>query len=76
MVRFYLIAMMIPFFWGNIFLSFNGSSSAEANDGPIMHIDKMTHTFPTVFEGRTLSHTFLVFNKGKANLNIKKITHS
>ena len=49
---------------------------AQSGDGPIIHMDQTAHTFPPVFEGEKLSHTFTVFNKGDTNLNIKRITSS
>jgi len=48
---------------------------ARAEDGPIIHIDPITHTFPPVFEGETVSHDFKVENKGSADLEIKDVTH-
>ena len=48
---------------------------ARAEDGPIIHIDPITHTFPAVFEGEILSHDFKVLNKGSADLEIKDVTH-
>ncbi|MBL6968290.1 MAG: DUF1573 domain-containing protein [Proteobacteria bacterium] len=44
--------------------------------GPIIYFDKTTHTFPPVFEGEVLSHTFTVSNRGTVNLDLKKVTHS
>ena len=43
---------------------------------PIIHFDKTTHTFPHLFAGEELSHTFTLFNRGTANLDVKKVTHS
>lgn len=54
----------------------NGSLSAQAENAPVIRVDKTTHTFQPVFEGEELSHTFTVFNKGTAVLHIKKVTHS
>ncbi|MFH1479839.1 MAG: hypothetical protein ABIG67_01090 [Pseudomonadota bacterium] len=54
----------------------NQCYSAETENGPIIHIDQTEHTFPIAIEGETLSHTFTVTNKGKADLNIEKVTHS
>lgn len=67
--------------WGLIFLAvlsfgWNGSLSAQTENVAILHVDKTTHTFPPVFEGEELSHTFTIFNKGTAALHIKKVTHS
>jgi hypothetical protein len=47
---------------------------AIAENAPVIHIDPITHTFPTVFEGETLSHDFIVMNKGSADLVIKDVT--
>jgi hypothetical protein len=59
-----------------LFFCWNGSLSAQTRNAPIIHVDKTTHTFQSVFEGEELSHTFTVFNKGTAALHIKKVTHS
>ena len=54
-----------------------GQAYSEQPEGrPIIHMDQTVHTFPTAFEGEELSHTFAVFNKGTAQLNIEKVTHS
>jgi hypothetical protein len=61
-----------------ILLIFNYSGQihvAMAEDGPIIHIDPISHTFPDVFEGEALSHDFVVVNKGSADLVIKDVTH-
>ena len=50
--------------------------SKKNGTGPIIYFDKTSHTFPPVFEGDELSHTFTVFNRGTADLDIKKVTHS
>ena len=42
----------------------------------MIHFEGTTHTFTPVFEGEELSHTFTVFNRGTANLDIKMVTHS
>jgi hypothetical protein len=49
---------------------------AQSGNSPIIHIPETNHTFPTVFEGEKLNHTFRVFNKGTADLNIKRVTPS
>jgi hypothetical protein len=49
---------------------------AQSGDVPIIHVGESNHVFPTVFEGENLSHTFTIFNKGTANLNIKSVTPS
>jgi hypothetical protein len=48
---------------------------AKTENGPIIQIDPITHTFPAVFESEILSHDFKVLNKGSANLEIKDVTH-
>ena len=52
------------------------SITGKKGAGPIIYIDKTTHTFPPLFEGEELSHTFTLFNRGTANLDVKKVTHS
>ena len=67
-----IFAMFILF---ALFFGYSEPSSAK-EDGPIIHIEQIRHTFPTVFEGENLSHTFTLSNRGRANLEIKKVTHS
>ena len=50
--------------------------SEETEKSPIIHIDQNEYTFPIALVGETLSHTFTVSNQGKADLNIKEVTHS
>ena len=50
--------------------------SAEGVKAPLIHVDKDSHIFPTVFEGKELTHTFTISNRGTADLEIKKVTHS
>ena len=52
------------------------ADSVGAQGNPIIFLNETSHAFPTVFEGEKLSHTFTIFNKGKADLNIKKVTHT
>ncbi len=59
-----------------LFFCWSGPLSAQTENAPIIHVDKTTHTFPPVFEGEELSHTFTVSNKGTIDLHIKKVTHS
>jgi hypothetical protein len=58
------------------FFCWSGPISAQTKDAPIIHVDKTTHTFPPVYEGEELSHTFTVFNKGTIDLHIKRVTHA
>lgn len=51
-------------------------TAAQPTEVPIIRIDEPNHTFPTVFEGEELSHTFAVSNIGTTNLNIKSVTPS
>jgi len=48
----------------------------QAQDQPIISLDQTAHSFPAVFEGEILSHTFTILNKGTAVLNIEKVTHT
>jgi len=48
----------------------------KRGEGPIIYFDETTHTFPPLFEGEKLSHTFTLFNRGTADLDLKKVTHS
>ena len=57
------------------FLSYTASHSAR-EEGPAIHIEHTVHTFPTVFEGEELAHTFTLYNRGTANLHIRRVTHS
>ncbi|MCP4669018.1 MAG: DUF1573 domain-containing protein [Deltaproteobacteria bacterium] len=50
--------------------------SADGEKAPMIHVDQNSHTFPTVYEGKELSHTFTLSNRGSADLEIKKVTHS
>jgi len=52
------------------------SYSDQGGDGPIIHIEQTTHTFPPAFEGEVLSHNFTVINRGTADLHIENVTHS
>jgi hypothetical protein len=58
-----------------LFFYLNGPLSVQSENAPIIHVDKTTHIFRPVFEGEELSHAFTVFNKGRAELHIKKVTH-
>ncbi len=65
-----LFCVLLVSLWG-------GQAYSDQPEGrPIIHMDQTVHTFPTAFEGEELSHTFAVFNKGTAHLNIEKVTHS
>ncbi|MBW1784127.1 MAG: hypothetical protein JRL30_25730 [Deltaproteobacteria bacterium] len=57
------------------FLSSSVSYSAK-EAGPVIHIDEIAHTFPTVFEGENLSHTFTLYNQGTEDLHIRSVRHS
>jgi len=69
-----LICAMVILF-ALFFLRYGEPSSAQEN-GPIIHIEQIRYTFPAVFEGERLTHTFTILNRGTANLEIEKVTHS
>jgi hypothetical protein len=48
----------------------------ETGPQPFIHVPCVAQTFPPVYEGEPLSHSFMVLNKGSADLKIKRITHS
>ena len=50
--------------------------AAQSGQTPVIHLDHTTHTFPTVFEGEQLSHSFKLINKGSADLEILDVTHT
>jgi hypothetical protein len=50
--------------------------AAQSEHTPVIHLDQTTHTFPTVFEGEDLSHSFKLINRGTADLEILKVTHT
>jgi hypothetical protein len=66
LVRIFIIDMI---FWASMIIQ------VWAAEGPVIHIDPITHAFPAVFEGETLSHGFIVSNRGSAELEIKDVTH-
>ena len=57
------------------FVSYTASYSAR-EEGPAIHIEQTEHTFPTIFEGEELAHTFTFYNRGTADLHIRRVTHS
>jgi hypothetical protein len=59
-----------------IVLSASRLLAAQAEHTPVIHLDQTTHTFPTVFEGEKLSHSFKLSNRGTADLEILKVTHT
>ena len=50
--------------------------AAQSEHTPVIHLDQTTHTFPTVFEGEQLSHSFTLINRGTAHLEILDVTHT
>jgi len=48
----------------------------QSGHRPEIHFDQTTHTFPTVFEGEQLSHSFELTNKGSADLEIWDVTNT
>ena len=65
-----LFFLMLILYW------MDQSLSAETESAPIIHVEKSIHTFPPVFEGEELSHSFTVSNKGGTDLHIKRVTHA
>jgi hypothetical protein len=51
-------------------------SADQSEQTPVIHLDQTTHTFPASFEGEHLSHSFKVFNKGTADLEILDVTRT
>jgi hypothetical protein len=51
-------------------------SADPSENMPVIHLDQTTHTFPASFEGEHLSHSFKVFNKGTADLEILDVTRT
>jgi hypothetical protein len=58
-----------------VLFAINSTLLAGGPNGPIIHIDPITYTFPTAFEGQTVSHDFVVANRGSIDLEIKDVTH-
>jgi hypothetical protein len=71
----FLKAAIGVFFILTVILLAISVGSIQAQDRPVIHIDPITHRFPPVFEGETLSHDFTVSNRGSADLEIKEVTH-
>ena len=50
------------------------SQAAEGKKAvPVIEVEDPTHDFHQVTEGETIKHDFLVFNRGKAPLEIKSV---
>jgi len=58
------------------FLQGSASCLGSSEYGPGIHFKDFSYSFPPVFEGTELTHTFVVSNRGTAPLNIKKVTHA
>ncbi|MBW2094101.1 MAG: hypothetical protein JRI80_04360 [Deltaproteobacteria bacterium] len=63
-------------FLGMLLFLLGSGPFAGAAEGPLIRMDQTMYTFPLVFEGEKLSHTFTVFNRGDALLHIKKVRPS
>ena len=50
--------------------------AGQSENTPIIHPDQSEHTFPTVFEGEQLSHSFKFSNVGTVDLEILDVTHT
>ena len=51
-------------------------SADQSDQTPVIHLENTTHMFPTSFEGEKLSHSFKLFNKGTADLEILDVTQT
>lgn len=72
-----ILRISLSFFLSMVALACVSQPLSKKNgNSPMIHFEGTTHTFTPVFEGEELSHTFTVFNRGTANLDIKKVTHS
>ena len=71
-----ILKTLVSLFLLFIFFLSGGELSSAEEDGLVIHFNETTYTFPTVFEGEKLTHTFTVFNKGKSELQIKKVRPS
>jgi hypothetical protein len=60
------------FLWVFLFLLGSGPLAGAA-EGPLIRMDETIYTFPPVFEGEKVSHTFTVFNRGDGVLHIRKV---
>jgi hypothetical protein len=50
--------------------------AGQSENTPVIELDQTTYTFPTVFEGELLSHSFKLTNRGTADLEILNVTHT
>ena len=48
-------------------------AAEEKKATPVIEVEKPLHDFQQVTEGETIKHDFLVFNRGKAPLEIKSV---
>jgi hypothetical protein len=72
-----LLKNLVGFLCMTVFLLQGSVSYLESSEGdPIIHVRQASHAFSPVFEGAELTYTFVVFNRGKAPLNIKRVTPS
>ena len=64
------------FFLFTVLISWSQTYAVQSEASPLIYFEHTSHTFPPVFEGKKLSHTFIVSNKGAADLIIKKVGHT
>jgi len=64
-----IFLIIIGFFGSRLF-------AGQSESTPVIHFDQITHTFPAVFEGEQLSHSFKLMNQGTADLEILDVKHS
>lgn len=48
-------------------------AAGENKATPVIEVEEPTHDFQQVTEGETIKHDFLVYNRGKAPLEIKSV---
>lgn len=58
--------------WGVATLAWAGSAAAGR---PVLVVAETRHEFGTVIDGTTVSHEFVIANKGTEPLHILKIEH-
>ena len=65
-----LFSLFIILSWGK------AGFPSQTQGGPVIHFDHTAYSAPAVYEGEEISHTFHVYNKGTADLEIKKVSPS
>jgi hypothetical protein len=72
-----LLKTLVGFLCMTVILLQGSASCLGSSEGdPIIYVMEKSHAFSPVFEGAELTYTFVVSNRGKAPLNIKRVTPS